>query len=198
MSTMIAAVLTMAGPVLAAVFVVGVVALIGLVAYDVVTSRRSEPARAEAREATLSHGDARESAETRVYVERGIARTFVILGGAFWGISLLASAVWYRQGLESMFFVALIPFLLNMAALVLGWRYERAASVMLVLTSAAAVWWGVLSGFEPGVWALFTVLLIGPMMTASVLFWLARRGEIALQLGFAPQMEPVLAEVPRD
>jgi len=30
-------------------------------------------------------------------------------------------------------------------------------------------------------------------MTASVLFWMARRGEVAMELQFATQPEPVLA-----
>jgi len=108
-------------------------------------------------------------------------------------LAALAAALWYQRGLESMFFIALAPFLLNMASLVLGWRWERTASITLALTSAAAVAWGVAMNFEPGVWALFTVLLIGPMMTASVLFWMARRGEIAMELQFAAQPELVLA-----
>jgi hypothetical protein len=196
MSTTIAAVLVVAGPVMAAVFVIGVLALIGLVTYDAVSSRRAAKARAQAEPVRTA---AREAAETRIYLQRGIARAFVILGGAFWGLSLLAAAVWYQRGLESVFFVALIPFLLNMASLVVGWYWERTASVMLALTAAGAVWWAVISNYEPGVWMLFTLLLIGPMLTASVLFWLARRGQIALELSFAAQPELALAaaETPR-
>jgi hypothetical protein len=198
MSTTIAAALMIGGPVLAAVFTIGVMALVGLVAYDAVSSRRSATAGAEAKQA--ARVTTRESAETRIYLQRWIARAFVLLGGAFWGVMLVASAVWHSTGLESMFFVALIPVLLNMGALVLGWRYERSASVMLALTSVGAVWWGVLSGYEAGVWMLFTVLLIGPMLTAAVLFWLARRGEVALALHMAtvPEMALIPAESPRN
>jgi hypothetical protein len=190
MSTTIAAVLVVAGPLMAAVFVIGVLALIGLVAYDAVSSRRAAKVRARVEPVSTA---AREKAETRVYLQRGIARAFVILGGAFWGISLLASAIWYQHSPESVFFVALIPFLLNMAYLVVGWYWERTASVLLALTAVGAVWWGVISNYEPGVWMLFTVLLIGPMLTASVLFWMARRGQIALELSFAAQPELALA-----
>jgi hypothetical protein len=35
------------------------------------------------------------------------------------------------------------------------------------------------------------------MLTASVLFWLARRGQIALDLAFAPQPELALASESR-
>jgi len=187
MDATIAAVLVFGGPIMLAVLLIGLMALAGLVTFDVITSRRHEPAAARVRVPT------REAAETRISMERVIARAFVIVGGAFWGISLLAAALWYQRGLESMFFIALAPFLLNMASLVLGWRWERTASITLALTSAAAVAWGVAMNFEPGVWALFTVLLIGPMMTASVLFWMARRGEIAMELQFAAQPELVLA-----
>ena len=186
MDATIAAVLVFGGPIMLAVLAVAVMALAGLVTFDVITSRRLQPAPARAT------APSRESVETRISMERIIARTFVIVGGAFWGISFLAAALWYQRGLESMFFVALAPFLLNMAALVLGWRWERTASITLALTAAAAVAWGVAMGFEAGVWGLFILLLIGPTMTASVLFWMARRGEVAMELQFATQPEPAL------
>ena len=187
MDATIAAVLVFGGPIMLAVLAVAVMALAGLVTFDVITSRRLQPAPARAKVPT------RETVEARISMERIIARAFVIVGGAFWGISFLAAALWYQRGLESMFFVALAPFLLNMASLVLGWRWERTASITLALTAAVAVAWGVAMGFEAGVWALFTVLLIGPTITASVLFWMARRGELAMELQFAAQPEPVLA-----
>jgi hypothetical protein len=58
------------------------------------------------------------------------------------------------------------------------------------------VWWGLANAFEPGVWMLFIVLMIGPMLTASVLFWLARQGEAALELRLSLDLhaaEPALA-----
>jgi hypothetical protein len=190
MDATIAAVLVFGGPIMLAVFAIGVMALTALVTFDVITSRRHE------REAARVQVPTREAAMTRISIERGIARAFVIAGGVFWGVSSLAAAIWYERGLESMFFVALAPFLLNMASLVMGWRWERTASVTLALTSAVAVAWGFASNFEPGVWGLFILLLIGPMMTASVLFWMARRGEVALELRFA-QPELAVATVER-
>jgi hypothetical protein len=186
MDAIIAAVLVLGGPIMLVVFAVGVMALAGLVTFDVITSRRLQPAPARV---------ARERAEGRISAMRLVARSFVIAGGVFWGVSAVAASIWYQRGLESMFFIALAPFLLNIGSLILGWRSERMASVTLMLTAAAAVAWGFASNFEPGVWGLFILLLIGPMMTASVLFWMARRGEVALELGFAQQPEMAVARI---
>jgi len=47
--------------------------------------------------------------------------------------------------------------------------------------------------FEMGVWVIMALFAIGPMLTASVLFWLARRDQEQLDLALAPQAEPVMA-----
>jgi len=182
------------GPILAVVVIVGIVALVGLVAYDVVTSRRAEPVLSAAEAAHRKTARAHESAVARMYIERGVARSFVILGAAFWGVCALAASLWYQRGMEALLFIALIPFLMNIASLIIGWRFERTASVMLVLTAGGAIWWAAAHSFELGVWMLFTILLIGPMMTAAVLFWLARQGELDLAARLAPVGD--LVEVP--
>lgn len=194
MSTAVAAVLMLGGPILALVVIVGIVALLGLVAYDVIASRRAEPVLSYAEAAHRKSVRARENAVARMYLERGVARTFVILGAAFWGVSSLAASLWYQSGSEALLFIAVIPFLMNIACLIIGWRFERTASVMLVLTASGAIWWAAAHNFELGVWMLFVLLLIGPMLTAAVLFWLARQGELDLAAQLAPAGE--LAEVP--
>lgn len=189
MSEIMAAVLIVSGPVLALVCVVGVFALAGLVAYDVAFSHASAPAVSKAESQARSRSRKQEGAETRMYIERGVARGFVILGASFWGICAAAAALWYQRGAETLLLIALIPFLMNLACLVIGWRWERTASLMLTLTSVGAIWWGIAAGFEPGVWMLVVLLLVGPMMTAAVLFWLARQGEIELELRLAVPQE---------
>lgn len=191
MSEIMAAVLIVSGPILALVCVVGVLALVGLVGWDVVESRRSAPVLSKAETAARSTSLENEHAVTRMYIERGVARGFVILGAAFWGICVVAASLWLRSGTMNLLLIVLVPFLMNLASLVIGWRWERTASVMLALTSAGVVWWGIAAGFEAGVWMLYILLLIGPMMTAATLFWLARQGEIELALRLATPQELV-------
>ncbi len=197
MSNIIAAVLMVGAPLMVAVFVVAVVAVLGLVGYDVVSSREGAAERAQAKAAVRARERSYEDDQTRISLERGIARTFVIVGGAFWGIAVAATLVTYHgDAMGTMALIALVPFILNVACLAVGWFLERTASVMLALISAGAVWWGLANAFEPGVWMLFIVLLIAPMLTASVLFWLARQGEAALELRLSLDLhaaEPALA-----
>lgn len=196
MSTAVAAVLMIGGPVLALVVIVGIVALVGLVAYDVIKSKQAEPVLSHAEQQQRKVVRQHEHAVARMYIERGVARSFIVLGAAFWGVSTLAASLWYQRGQEALLFIALIPFLMNIAALIIGWRFERTASFMLVATAAGAVWWAAAHSFELGVWMLFILLLIGPMATAAVLFWLARQGELDLAAKLAPAGE--LIEVPAE
>ena len=173
MSLVFAAVLIVVGLVSAVAIVVAVPVLFGLMAYDVVESRKNTVPTPK-------------DAPLRIAVERGVARAFVLLGAAFWGVSALAASLWYQRGMEALLFIALIPFLMNIGSLIIGWRFERVASLMLAVTSAGAVWWAAAHSFELGVWMLFVLLLIGPMSTAAVLFWLARQGELDLAAHLVP------------
>jgi hypothetical protein len=185
MSDALGSVLIVAGPVIAIVFALGVIALLAFVGYDMVTSRHAQPAQAVVRDARGVRIPSRETAQTRIYLERGVARAFLILAVVFW----------YQRGMETLLFAAALPFLMNLACMAVGWYWERTASVLLVLTSIGAVVWGIANNYEPGVWMLFTVLLIGPMLTAAVLYWMARQGEVALELRLALHPELTLSPV---
>jgi hypothetical protein len=193
MSGIMAGVLLVAGPVLLVLFGVAIMSVVGLVTYDLVSERLNAPILSPAHRADREH----DKAETRIHLERGVARAFVILGAAFWGVCALAVAVWYQRGMETLLFIVAVPFLMNIASLIIGWRMERFASVMLAATAGATMWWAAAHSFETGVWLLSVLLLIGPMLTASVLFWLARQGEVELALRLAvnqPELATVTAE----
>jgi len=68
-----------------------------------------------------------------------------------------------------------------------------------VVASVAVVVWGVVSSWEMGVWALMTIFMIGPMLTAAVLFALARREQTAMERAIAQgaQLETVPVAAPR-
>ena len=170
------------GVVLAAVLIIAVPALLGYMAYDTVKS--TPGGRVSTPEADPDPvRESLEAAGRRIKVERGVARTFVIFGGAFWGVATFAGLYTFREtGWEAAAIAAAAPLFAALVTLVIGWYAERVASAMLVLASAAVIYWGASVGFEPGVWMLMTIALIGPMLTASVLFWMARGEHKALEL----------------
>ena len=162
--------------------IVGVVALIvgvplafGIMAYDIIEARKHEPVKV-AEKVTVR------DSTTHIAVERGVARAFVLLGGAFWSIATFASMYSFGDsGTSAAVFAALIPLAACLATLVLGWYYERVTSVLLVVAALAVVAWGVIYQFEAGVWGIMVFALIGPMLTASTLFWFARREQEAYE-----------------
>ncbi len=156
---------------------IGVPLFFGLMAYDVVESRKGAPV--EEREA-----------RRRVTVERGTARAFVIAGGVFWSVASIAGLWTFRQtGLNIPLLAAFFPLVACLATLVVGWYYERLTSAVLLLASVAAVAWGVIYQFDPGAWMLVVAALVGPMMTASVLFWLARVDQEAYEMATSVRLE---------
>ena len=127
-----------------------------------------------------------ETHTARMSVERLFARGFVIAGGLFWMVAAFA-ALWAYVGASASvaLLAAFYPFAATLATLAVGWYFERTAAAMLVLGSLAVVVWGVVGGWEMGVWILMVLTMIGPMMTAAGLFVLARREQVALERAVA-------------
>lgn len=179
MSLILVAVLVIIGLLGAAVVVIGAPVLLGVMAYDIYQSRDRGPAKPV-------------DAEHRIQIERGIARAFVIVGGLFWSVAMFSGLNTFRQsGVAYAMLGALFPLAATLATLVVGWYYERMTSALLVLASFAVVVWGVVAAFELGVWVIVTFALIGPMMTAATLFWMARRDQEALEHSLATPGELV-------
>lgn len=177
MSIILVALLIIGGLLGAVVVGVSIPVLFGLMAYDAYASR------GQGQKADPEH---------RIQLERGFARAFVIAGGAFWAVASFAGLYTFRQtGVGSALLGAFIPLAATLATLVIGWYYERATSVLLVLVSFAVVVWGVVAAFELGVWIIVTAFIVGPMMTAATLFWMARRDQEALELSLATRGELV-------
>ncbi|MDO8914531.1 MAG: hypothetical protein Q7W16_00405 [Coriobacteriia bacterium] len=162
---------------------VGIPAFFGLMAYDTIQSRKS---------VALEEKEARR----RVTVQRGTARAFVLAGGVFWSVASLAGLYSFRvTGANEALIAAFFPLVACAATLVVGWYYERVTAAALLLASLAVVTWGVIYQFDPGAWLLVTVALVGPMLTASVLFWLARVDQEAYEAATSVRLElaPVFA-----
>jgi hypothetical protein len=186
MSIILVAVLIIGGLVGTAAVIVAVPVLFGFMAFDLAETRRND---------TRVASDAPKGVSLeRISMERGFARAFVIAGGAFWSVAIFAGMYSFRQdGMVSAMMGAFFPLVAVAATLVIGWYFERAASALLVLASFAVVAWGVIYQFELGVWILMTLALIGPMMTAAALFWMARRDQEAFELALAamPELAPI-------
>jgi hypothetical protein len=114
----------------------------------------------------------------RMIVERLFARGFVAVGGIFWMSAVFGADFGYR-GISPIVSArnALLPLLLTLVVLGVGWFYERLVAVSLVAAAAGVVVWGVVSGWEMGVWSLVGMTLIAPMLVSAWLFWLAARME---------------------
>lgn len=182
MSVILAGILIIGGLIGAAAFAIGIPVLFGMMAYDASKSRKAVPATAH-------------DARMRIAVERGVARSFVIAGSAFWSVAIFAAMHSFREtGVGYALLAAFFPLLACLVTLVVGWYYERLTAALLVLASAGVVVWGVIYQFELGVWMIMTFALIGPMVTAAVLFWMARREQEAFELALSRQ--PELAPIP--
>lgn len=174
-----AAFLTIVTAVSAAALVIGVPFAFSLMAYDIVQSRKARVFEVE-------------SAPAHIAIERGVARAFVILGAAFWSVATfveLYSAGGSGAGEAAL--TALIPLGASLVTLVVGWYWERLTAAALMLGAIGVVAYGVVYGFGGQTWMILTAMLIGPMVTASVLFWLARREQEAYERATA--LSPQLA-----
>jgi len=111
-------------------------------------------------------------------VVRMLARILVLAGGVFWIIAAFAGPyVFDNMSLADSLKTAVWPFLAALAILAVGWIYEHLAAVLLFAASTAALVWGVIYGWEVGVWVVMAFVLFAPMMMAAVMFLLAARAE---------------------
>jgi len=184
MGLVFAAVLIIGIPLVAVALVVLAPVFFGAMAYDVRESRKS---------ATANPADI----QTRVAVERGVARAFVVAGGIFWSIAAFTGLLTFQDtGVGAALLAAFYPLVAVLATLAIGWYFERATAALLWLASIGVVVWGVIYQFELGVWMIMAFTLIGPMATAATLFWLARRDQEAYELAISSQPELATVEVP--
>lgn len=109
------------------------------------------------------------------YLERTMARAMIISGCSFWIIAAVVLVATGRADLSGAAATTLWPFLGTLATLLIGWKHERLASLLLFIAATATVAWGVIYGWEPGVWGVMSYAVIGPMAVSAALFVLAAR-----------------------
>jgi len=135
-----------------------------------------------------------ETHSNRMNMDRLFARAFVLAGGVFWMTASFAALFnFVKAGAPVALLAAFYVFAATGATLAIGWFYERSAAALLVLGSAAVVVWGAIVGWEIGVWVLMGLFLIAPMLTAAVLFAMARREQAVVEHALAGQLTPVEA-----
>lgn len=119
----------------------------------------------------------------RMNVERLAARGFTALGGFFWVAAAFGGLYFYKDlGITEAIGGAVIPLVIAIAAFAIGWFYERLAAVILGAGAAAIVVWGLAGAWEMGSWLGMLVTVVGPMLGAAILFWLASRMEEVCRL----------------
>lgn len=165
------------------VLAIGIPFAVGMLLFDLWQGRKkqAEPKPVVAEESEMSIG-----------LKRGIARSYVLLGSVFWSVAAFAEIYSRGQaGAGEAAMAALLPLGACLVTLVIGWYWERLTSVALMIASVGVVAWGLVYQFNLETWIVMVVMLIGPMFTASVLFWLARRDQEAYEL--ATSLRPQLA-----
>jgi hypothetical protein len=115
--------------------------------------------------------------------ERIAARLFVGLGGLVWVVLVAGSAMVFPSGTGmANVLPALLVLILAVAALLIGWFYENLAAALLFAGAAATVVWGIMAGWEPGVWGVMAFFLIAPEVIAGALFLAAARMQKVCEL----------------
>lgn len=114
----------------------------------------------------------------RLRYERISALAFAGMGALFWAVAAFGGEYFYRGAtfIESIG-GALVPLLLAIAALAIGWFYERIAAIALAFGAAAIVVWGIVAAWNLGAWMGMLAIVVLPMLISATLFWFAARME---------------------
>lgn len=112
-------------------------------------------------------------------MERFIARVLVALGGLFWAILAVGTTLIgpYKGLPEAAMKYAAIPLVAAVVILVIGWRMERLAGILLFVATLAVIVFGAIFAWEIGMWMFMAAALIGPMFMSGTMFMLAARNE---------------------
>jgi len=112
----------------------------------------------------------------RMNVQRLMARLFVLAGGLFWVAAVFGASFSYQgRSVVDSVGSALIPLAITIIALLVGWFFEMLDALLLFVGAAVVIVWGIMAGWEAGVWGIIIVVLVVPMIVSGVLFMLAAR-----------------------
>lgn len=114
----------------------------------------------------------------RMNIERIAARLFVVAGGLFWVFAAFSGThtAGILENIDRLTPIAAgLVLALTVGVFVLGMYFENLAAALLFAGAIGATVWGIVAGWEGGVWMMNAVVLIGPMLLAGILFLLAAR-----------------------
>lgn len=121
--------------------------------------------------------------EDRLEFDELLVRGFTAIGLVIWASAGVMSLI--SRQMEAFIGFAILA-LTTTGVLVLGWYYERIASAVLAVGAAALIVWGVVAGWEVGVWMMMGVLLIVPAMVAAAMFLFAEHEEEVIEHAAQP------------
>lgn len=119
----------------------------------------------------------------RMNVQRIIARVFVVFGGVFWVAAALGAGSAYLNATPlATAGMAMVPLVISVVIFLVSWFFERLAAVLLFVGAGLVVVWGLVEGWEIGVWGTMTAFLIAEMVVAGLLFLLAAQTQQVCEL----------------
>lgn len=116
--------------------------------------------------------------------QRILARSFVLIGGLFW-VFMAWGKAWAYEGApftEAMG-GALIYAAGIAAVFILGLFYEYVTAALLGVGAVAVIVFGLVVGWESGVWAIVFFFFVMPMLIAACLYYLAARMQTICGIG---------------
>ena len=115
--------------------------------------------------------------------QRIAARLFVALGGIVWSVLAIGSAMVYGTSNPAALTIQIVlPLALAVLAFVIGWFFENLAAILLFAGAVVTVIWGVVMGWEAGVWGIMAIFLIAPEIIAGMLFLMAARMQVVCEM----------------
>jgi len=120
----------------------------------------------------------------RMNLQRILARGFVVFGGIFWVSAALGagSRTYLNATPMQTATMAAVPLVISVIALLVGWFYERLAAVLLLAGVVVVIVWGLIAGWEAGVWATMAAFLMAEMVVSALLFFLAAQTQRVCEL----------------
>ena len=108
--------------------------------------------------------------------QRLFARIFVVVGGLFWVFMIWGAAYAYKGAPLTAALGGAAIYAGAIALLfVIGMFYENLAAALLTVGAGAIVVFGIISGWEVGIWATVFFFFVVPMLVAAMLYFLAAR-----------------------
>ena len=110
-------------------------------------------------------------------IERIAAWMFVAGGGLFWIFAMLGGSTGrtFADLHVANYLNALIPLAITVVVFGIGMYYEVIASALLLVLAVLAIAWGLIIGWEVGIWVIMAAVLILPMLVAAALYISAAR-----------------------